>query len=71
MEFSSVICGNRGIEGRISSIKDDRETNIPFLGIYLGMQLAKIEYCRNVLNFKDFYDISLKKYDFPIIAFNI
>ena len=40
--------GQRGIEGMITSIKYARENNIPFLGICLGMQLAVIEFARNV-----------------------
>jgi CTP synthase len=45
--------GNRGIDGKISSIKFAREKNIPFFGICLGMQLAVIEIARNVLNLVD------------------
>jgi len=45
--------GERGIEGKIESIKYARENNIPFLGICLGMQLAMIEFTRNVLGLKD------------------
>lgn len=45
--------GNRGIEGKITAIKYARENNIPFLGICLGMQMAVVEFCRNVLNLKD------------------
>lgn len=45
--------GNRGIEGKIETIKYVRENNIPFLGICLGMQMAVIEYARNVLNLPD------------------
>lgn len=45
--------GERGIEGKIDAIKFVRENNIPFLGICLGMQMAVIEYCRNVLGLKD------------------
>ena len=45
--------GNRGIEGMIETIKFARENKIPFLGICLGMQMAVIEYARNVLNIKD------------------
>lgn len=41
--------GDRGIEGKILSIKYARENNIPFLGICLGMQCAVIEFARNVL----------------------
>lgn len=41
--------GERGIEGKISAIQYVRENNIPFLGICLGMQMAVIEYSRNVL----------------------
>ena len=45
--------GSRGIEGKIKSIKSARENNIPFFGICLGMQMAIIEFSRNVLNLKD------------------
>ena len=45
--------GNRGIEGKIDAIKYIREHNIPFLGICLGMQMAVIEFARNVIGLKD------------------
>lgn len=45
--------GNRGIEGKITAIKYARENNIPFLGICLGMQMAVVEFCRNVLGIQD------------------
>ncbi|OIJ21814.1 CTP synthase [Anaerobacillus alkalidiazotrophicus] len=41
--------GDRGIEGKIEAIKFARENNVPFLGICLGMQLASVEFARNVL----------------------
>ena len=45
--------GERGIEGKIATVKYARENKIPFLGICLGMQCAVIEFARNVLNLKD------------------
>ncbi|WP_346881538.1 CTP synthase [uncultured Algibacter sp.] len=45
--------GERGIEGKIDAIKYVRENNVPFLGICLGMQMAVIEFSRNVLGIKD------------------
>ncbi len=45
--------GNRGIEGKIQTVKYARENNIPFLGICLGMQMAVVEFSRNVLGLKD------------------
>lgn len=45
--------GNRGIEGKIETIKYARENKIPFLGICLGMQMAVVEFARNVLGLKD------------------
>ncbi|MCI8276339.1 MAG: CTP synthase [Clostridia bacterium] len=45
--------GNRGIEGKITAIKYARENEIPFLGICLGMQMAVVEFARNVLSLKD------------------
>ena len=45
--------GNRGVEGKIATIKYARENNIPFLGICLGMQMAVVEFARNVVGLKD------------------
>jgi CTP synthase len=45
--------GDRGIEGKIYAAQYAREHNIPYFGICLGMQIAVIEYARNVLGFKD------------------
>lgn len=44
--------GSRAIEGKISAIRYARENGIPFLGICLGMQMAVVEYARNVLGLK-------------------
>ncbi|MEI4829796.1 CTP synthase [Bacillus sp. FJAT-53711] len=41
--------GDRGVEGKIAAIQYARENKVPFLGICLGMQLASIEFARNVL----------------------
>lgn len=45
--------GERGVDGKIEAIKYVRENDIPFLGICLGMQMAIIEYARNVLGLKN------------------
>ena len=45
--------GARGIEGMITSIKYARENKVPFLGICLGMQMAVVEYARDILGLKD------------------
>ena len=45
--------GSRGIEGMITAVKYARENNLPFFGICLGMQIAVIEYARNVAGIKD------------------
>ena len=45
--------GNRGVEGKINAIEYARENNIPYLGLCLGMQLAIVEFAKNVLGFKD------------------
>ena len=45
--------GERGIDGKIEAVKFARENNIPFFGICLGMQMAVIEYARNVLGWID------------------
>ena len=45
--------GSRGIEGMIAACRYARENRIPYFGICLGMQIAVIEYARNVLGWKD------------------
>ncbi|KAB1067112.1 CTP synthase [Tamlana haliotis] len=45
--------GERGIDGKIDAVQYVRENNVPFLGICLGMQMAVIEFARNVLGIKD------------------
>ena len=45
--------GNRGIEGKIETIRYARENKIPFLGICLGMQMAVVEFAKNVLGLDD------------------
>src|SRR5690554_1826674 len=45
--------GERGLEGKLESVKFARETHIPFFGICLGMQVAVIEFARNVLGLQD------------------
>ena len=56
-KYTGIICpggfGTRGTEGVLSTIKYVRENNIPFLGICHGMQLACIEFARNVLEIKN------------------
>ncbi|MFT5725422.1 MAG: CTP synthase [Bacteroidia bacterium] len=60
--------GDRGIEGKISTIKYLRENNIPFFGICLGMQCAVIEYGRNVLGLKNAHSTEMNsKTKFPVI----
>ena len=45
--------GHRGIEGMVLAAKYARETGLPYLGICLGMQIAVIEFCRNVCGIED------------------
>ncbi|MDF2868530.1 MAG: synthase [Anaerocolumna sp.] len=51
--------GDRGIEGKISAIRYARENNVPFLGLCLGMQLAIVEFSRNVIGFADAHSVEL------------
>jgi len=51
--------GKRGVEGKINAITYARKNNIPFFGICLGMQLAVVEYARNVLGLKDAHSTEL------------
>ena len=56
-DFSAVLVpggfGERGVEGKISAVQYARENNVPYLGICLGMQVAVIEYARNVAGITD------------------
>jgi CTP synthase len=53
-EMSAILVpggfGNRGVEGKIATVQYARENKVPYLGICLGMQVAVIEYARNVAN---------------------
>ncbi|PPR41584.1 MAG: CTP synthase [Alphaproteobacteria bacterium MarineAlpha5_Bin12] len=60
--------GKRGIEGKIKSIKYSREKKLPFLGICLGMQMAIIEYGRNVIKLKNCNSTEFKKTENPVIS---
>jgi CTP synthase len=51
--------GNRGIEGKIIAVKYARENNLPFFGICLGMQMAVIEFARNVLHLKGAHSVEM------------
>ena len=60
--------GDRGVEGKIEAIKYAREHNVPFLGICLGMQLATVEFARNVLGLKGAHSTELNpNTKYPII----
>lgn len=60
--------GSRGIEGKINVIQYCRENKIPFLGLCYGMQLAVIEYARNVLGLKDAHTTEIdRKTKNPVI----
>jgi CTP synthase len=52
--------GERGIEGKIATIKYARENNLPFFGICLGMQAAVIEFARNVLHHSDAHSTEME-----------
>ena len=59
--------GIRGTEGKILAVRYARESNIPFLGICLGMQMAVIEFARNVLGFTQATSTEMKKTSHPVI----
>ncbi len=61
--------GSRGVEGKIASVKYARENNMPFFGICLGMQMAVIEYARNVLGWKEAHSTEMNAATpYPVIA---
>ncbi len=59
--------GVRGTEGKVLAIKYARENNMPYLGLCLGMQLAVIEFARNVVGLKDANSSELAKTEHPVI----
>lgn len=59
--------GERGTEGKIRAIKYVRENKIPFFGICYGMQLAVVEFARNVLKYKEANSTEIKKTKYNVI----
>lgn len=53
--------GNRGVEGKIRTVQYARENKVPYLGICLGMQVAVIEFARNVAGLEDAHSTEFKK----------
>ena len=60
--------GKRGTDGKIAAINYARKNKIPFLGICFGMQMAMVEFAKNVLKIKNAGSTELTKNVFPIIA---
>ena len=61
--------GNRGIEGMITACKYAREIKLPYFGICLGMQIAIIEFSRNILDLKNANSTEFdKKTKYPVIG---
>ncbi|MBS4223449.1 CTP synthase [Lederbergia citrea] len=60
--------GDRGVDGKMAAIQYARENKIPFLGICLGMQLASVEYARNVLGLETAHSSEINPVtDYPVI----
>lgn len=61
--------GDRGIEGKIKAITYAREHKVPYLGLCLGMQLAIVEFARNVIGYADAHSVELDpSTTHPVIA---
>lgn len=61
--------GSRGVEGKINAVKYARENKMPFFGICLGMQMAVIEYARNVLGWSGAHSTEMDaQTPYPVIA---
>ncbi len=54
--------GKRGVEGKIIAVQYARENKLPFFGICLGMQMAAIEFARNVLDLKDAHSTEMDEH---------
>ena len=60
--------GSKGVEGKINAIRYARENRVPFLGLCYGLQLAVVEYARNVLNMKGAHTTEIDKHTpYPVI----
>lgn len=60
--------GSRGVEGKIIAVKYARENDLPFFGICLGMQMAVIEYARNILGWPNAHSTEMEpSTPFPVI----
>ncbi len=60
--------GERGVDGKILSVKYAREKKVPYLGICLGMQVAVIEFARNVLGHADAHSTEMTRMtSYPVI----
>ena len=61
--------GSRGIDGKVAAVKHARENNIPFFGICLGMQIAVVEFARNVMGHKEANSTEMDPdTEYPVIA---
>ncbi|MDF2456588.1 MAG: pyrG [Cytophagaceae bacterium] len=61
--------GSRGIEGKVAAVKYARENNVPFFGICLGMQIAVVEFARNVMGHKEANSTEMNPdTEYPVIA---
>lgn len=61
--------GSRGMDGKLEAIRYARVNRIPFFGICLGMQMAVVEFARNVLGFDDAHSTEMKEYTtHPVIC---
>ncbi|MAL98897.1 CTP synthase [Hydrocarboniclastica marina] len=61
--------GSRGVEGKIATVQYARENKIPYLGICLGMQVAVIEYARNVAGLKNAHSTEFRKEcPYPVVG---
>ena len=72
-DFSAILVpggfGERGVEGKIAAVRFARENKVPYLGICLGMQVAVIEYARNVANIENATSTEFEKQaKNPVIA---
>ena len=73
-KFDAIIVpggfGTRGIEGIINAIRFIREHKIPYLGLCYGMQLASVEFARNVMGLNDAHTVECKP-DSPYLVINV